>query len=207
MTRGQSETDVHSRSVANSLIGHLGAASQQRVFVPKPQCISIIHFDWEQAALQDVNCRSCISEGLFETGSFPMQHSRLRCPFIYWSLILDNHTSQWQPQRRRFYIFEIIFLNWSYLWEWTKNGAMALQMYWWTGLVFLFPAHFDSRAHIIIYSQSFGDGAKSRWYLNTVLKMQNKYLNSKYSGKFAAGTAAIIQMDLQFQLGAYFVNH
>lgn len=46
------------------------------------------------------------------------------------------------------------FLNWSYLWEWSKNGATALQKYWWTlfWTVFLFPAHCDCRAHFIIYS-------------------------------------------------------
>lgn len=67
MTRGQSETDMHSLSVANSLIEHLRAASQQRLLVPKPQCNSIIHFDGEQADLQGDKCRSCRSEGLFET--------------------------------------------------------------------------------------------------------------------------------------------
>lgn len=97
------------------------------------------------------------------------------------------------------------FLNWSYLWEWSENGATALQMYWWTGLVFFFPAHCDCRAHIIIYSQSFRDGAKSRWYLNAVLKMQNKYLNIKFSGNFPADTAAIIQMEIH--LCAYFGDY
>lgn len=139
--------------------------------------------------------------------SFPIQHSHLPFPFIYWSLISENHTSQWQPQRWRFYVYKMIFLNWSYLREWSKNGATALQKYWWTLPVFLFPAHCHCRAHFIIYSQSFGDGAKSRWYLNTVLKMQNKYLNIKFSGNFPADTAAILQMELQLQLCAYFGDH
>lgn len=64
-------------------------------------------------------------------------------------------------------------------------------------MLLLFRAHCDCRAHVIIYSWSFGDGAKSRWCLNTVLKMQNKYLNTKLPGNFQADTAAIIQMELQ----------
>lgn len=180
MTQGQSEKDMHSLSVANSLIEHLGAASHQRLLVLKPQHSSIIHFDWEQAALQVVKCRSCISEGLFETEEAASRCSIHVCLFLY---LLKSHfrvTGQSVTATKRESLrFWNDFLNWSYLREWSENGATTLQMYWWTGLVLLFPAHCDCRTHHYLFTVIQRWGKQNRWSLNTVSKMQNKYLNIK----------------------------
>lgn len=111
-----------------------------------------------------------------------MQHSmqHLLFPFIYWSNFRELFESMTATKMKILHFwndFSKLILSNRIKRGWSHGGADVL-MNW--ACVFIPSTLWLSRTHHYLFTVIQRWGEKSRWYLNTVLKMQNKYLTIKF---------------------------
>lgn len=111
---------------------------------------------------------------------FSMQHpmQRLLFPFIYWSNFRELFESVAATKMKILHFwndFSKLILSYRMKQGWSRGAADVL-MNW--ACVLILGKLWLSRTHHYLFTVTQRWRNKSRWYLNTVLKMQNKYLSN-----------------------------